>query len=61
MVLLSLEIYFQESFMISKRIYLTLLHGCPKIATSNYNRGGCKREKLLASSVITCLAQGIKD
>lgn len=61
MVLLSLEIYFLESLMILKRIHLTLLHRCPKTATSNYKWGGCKREKLLASSVITCLAQKIKD
>jgi len=32
--MLSLEVYSLESFMISKRMYLTLLHGCPKMCAA---------------------------
>lgn len=47
--------------MISKRMYLTLLHEYPKIVTSIYDWGGCQQEKLLARFVVTSLALGIKD
>lgn len=29
-----LEICFLESFIVSKRVYLTLLHGCPKMCVA---------------------------
>lgn len=32
--MLSLEICFLESFIISKKVYLTLLHGCSKMCVA---------------------------